>query len=83
MLTKRKKKGKKITVGNRGVYTHMALPNQLTFDLQIASKVSHCGEKSEEFSNFSAFFLLRELNSTRNTVTLLRDISIRVCVKNE
>ena len=41
--------------------------------------MSPCGEKYEELSNFSAIILLSELNSTRNTVALLRDISIRVC----
>ena len=83
MLNKRKKKEKKkaltFAVETCYVYTCKVLANQLTCDLQIASKVSHCGEKSEDFSIFSAFTLLSELNSTRNTVALLRDISIRVC----
>ena len=74
MLTKRKKeKNKALTVGNRGVYRPKALPNQRTCE------VNPCGEKSEELSIFSAFILLSELNSTRNTVALLRDISIGVC----
>lgn len=62
-----KKKALTFTVRTRCVYKHKVLPKQLTCDLQIASKVSPCGEKSEELSNFSAFILLSGLNITRNT----------------
>lgn len=55
-----KKKALTFTVGTRCVYTHKVLPNHITCDLQIACKVSPCGEKSEELSNFSAFFLFFE-----------------------